>query len=67
VSGVAAKPRLLFDRREVILPPVPLGNVSKSMFKIINDGFENMKLTNKPLPEYFTILYPEGDLLGVTK
>ena len=39
ISGSAAKPRLLFDRRELILPPVPLNIVSKVVFRILNDGF----------------------------
>lgn len=30
---------LMFDRREVILPVVPLGIESIGMFKVINEGY----------------------------
>ena len=45
LKGVGAKPRLLFDRRQVIMPVVPLGQLSKATFKIINDGYENLIVT----------------------
>lgn len=32
VKGVGTVPRIIFDRREVILPIVPLGVVSKATF-----------------------------------
>lgn len=44
IKGTAAEPRLLYDRREVILPPVPLNIESKTIFRLINDGFENIKI-----------------------
>ena len=44
LKGTAALPRLLFDRREVILPPVPLNIESKAIFRIINDGYEIIKI-----------------------
>lgn len=43
-KGLGAYPRLLFDRKEVILPIVPLGVVAKCSFRIINDGYENLTL-----------------------
>jgi hypothetical protein len=66
IKGTAAEPRLLYDRREVILPPVPLYVESKTVFRLINDGFENMKVQAKPL-EGFQLEFPEGNTLGVTK
>ena len=43
-KGVGAYPRLLFDRKEIILPIVPLGIIAKCSFRVINDGFENLTL-----------------------
>jgi hypothetical protein len=68
LSGIAAKPRLLFDKREVILPPVPLNITSKAVFKVVNDGFENMKVSYKPMQDFVvSFVGPDGDLLGVSK
>ena len=47
MKGEGAYPRLLFDRKEVILPVVPLGIQSLSSFKVINDGYENLNLKYK--------------------
>ena len=47
LKGEGAHPKLLFDRREVILPLSPLDTMAKSTFRIINDGYENLTI-NKP-------------------
>jgi len=47
LRGVGALPRLYFDRRELILPVVPLGFESSMKFKIKNDGYENTKITHE--------------------
>ena len=69
--GVASNPRLNFDRREIILPIVPLGIPSKCEFRIYNDGYENMTLRhNIPQelgPVNLSVAYPEKNNLGVTK
>ena len=39
LKGEGAYPKLLFDRREVILPVVPLGIESRCTFKIENEGY----------------------------
>lgn len=36
VEGEGDEPQLLFDKQEIILPPVPLGVESKAVFKILN-------------------------------
>ena len=41
LRGEGAIPRILFDRREIILPVVPLGVESKCTFRIINDGYQS--------------------------
>jgi len=71
LKGKGAFPRLTFDRREIILPVVPLEVESKCVFRIINDGYENLSLsysipnnvTNIPI----SLEFPEGMNLGVTK
>jgi len=47
LKGEGAFPRLLFDRKEIILPVVPLNVKSKCLFRIINDGYENLNLKAK--------------------
>lgn len=44
LGGSGAYPRLLFDKKEVILPVVPLNIQSRCSFRIINDGYENLNL-----------------------
>ena len=46
-SGSGAYPRLLFDKKEVILPVVPLNVQARCYFRIINDGYENLNLSYK--------------------
>lgn len=65
-KGTAALPRLLFDRREVILPPVPLNIETRTVFKIINDGYESIKIQAKPI-QGFTLEFLDGMTLGITK
>lgn len=40
-----------FDRREVLLPVVPLNVEAKCTFRIINDGYENLNLRYKVFGE----------------
>ncbi len=40
--GIGSYPKLSFDRREVILPTVPLNTLSTCSFFILNDGYENL-------------------------
>jgi hypothetical protein len=44
LRGEGAYPKLLFDRREVIMPIVPLGIESKCSFRIDNEGYQNLLL-----------------------
>lgn len=71
LKGSAAKPKLLFDRREVLLPVVPLNVESRCTFRIINDGYENLNLRYKVFGEEGGILirlrFNEGINLGITK
>jgi len=71
LKGKGAYPRLTFDRREIILPVVPLDIESTCSFRIFNDGYENLTLKyiipndigNIPIELHF----PEGMNLGITK
>lgn len=70
-KGEGTVPRITFDRREVILPIVPVGTPARALFQIYNSGYENVDLTfklpteegNIPLELHF----PDGISLGVTK
>lgn len=39
LKGEAAYPKIMFDRRQIIMPVVPLGVESRCFFRIINEGF----------------------------
>lgn len=69
--GEGTVPKITFDRREVVLPIVPIGLQSKVMFQIINSGYENVDLTIKlPTEEGdipLELNFPDGISLGVTK
>ncbi|CAD8092149.1 unnamed protein product [Paramecium primaurelia] len=71
LKGKAAQPKILFDRREVLLPPVPLNIESKCSFKILNDGYENLNLRHKVFGEEGNInvklRFPEGVSVGMSK
>ena len=47
MKGEGAFPRLIFDRKEILLPVVPLDIESKCIFKVYNDGYENLNLKYK--------------------
>jgi hypothetical protein len=49
MKGFGSYPKLFFDRREVILPVVPLNIMAFSSFFIINDGYEKLTLKHNIL------------------
>ena len=71
LKGLGAQPKLNFDRRDVILPIVPLGVVSKCTFRIFNDGYENMSLKEVLHQEMenlnLKVTYLDSKTLGITK
>ena len=71
VKGLGAYPKLNFDRRDVVLPIVPLGIVSRCSFRIFNDGYENMALKEVIHQEMenlnLKLEYTDGKTLGITK
>ena len=69
--GEGADAKIYFDRREVILPPVPLDTETKSSFYVLHNGYENLTLKSKLANEVgqlpIKIHFPEGEEIGVTK
>lgn len=71
LRGNGAAPKLMFDRREIILPIVPLNIVSKCVFRIVNDGYENMPIKAVISKEYGPLNleaeFLDGHTLSITK
>jgi hypothetical protein len=44
LTGEGIFPKITFDRREIILPTVPLNILSKCSFRIFNEGYDNFNL-----------------------
>ena len=69
--GEGADAKIYFDRREIILPPVPLGIETKATFYVCHNGYENQELRFKIANEVgkipIKINFPDGNNLGVTK
>ena len=65
VEGRAAHPKIIFDKREVIMPVVPLSIESRACLKIINEGYTNIELSYKldadeSLKSLINVVFPEG-------
>lgn len=75
VCGKGIPPQLSFDRREIILPPVPLGVTVRAVFQVINTGFDYLDLQVRiPANEItaavgvpLTVSFPEGQILSSAK
>ena len=71
LKGEGLFPRLLFDRKEIILPVVPLNIQATCLFRIVNDGYENLNLKYKIIQDISNINvdlnFLEGKNLGITK
>lgn len=66
-KGFGVNPGLCFDRKEVIMPPVPLDTPAVSTFYIGNDGYESLDLKytiagDNKLP--IQLRFPEGSVLS---
>jgi hypothetical protein len=70
-KGQGAEAKIFFDRREIILPPVPLDIETKASFWVCHNGYENQELHYKIANEVgklpIDIHFPDGQNLGVTK
>ncbi len=60
VLGQGQFPRLSFDMRECVLPPVPLGMRSCATFRIVNNGYDNLEL--KYRCGHVTVSLPRQDV-----
>lgn len=75
LRGKGVAPCITFDRRELILPPVPIGAVSSGVFYINNNGYDHCQLRFRvPSNEITTALnvplrvtFPEGDTISISK
>lgn len=71
LKGQGAVPKLTFDRKEVVLPIVPLGIRSRCLFHITNEGYESLdvkvRLPTDNIRIPLTINFPEGQTVGITK
>ena len=71
LKGVSAFPRILFDRREIIMPIVPLGVESKITFNIFNDGYQTVNLKGHIIETFahfpIKIFFPDGPSLNSKK
>lgn len=71
LKGEGTEPKIFFDRREIILPVVPLGIQSKATFLVCHNGYQNLELDPKIASEVgklpITWSFPDGNNLGVTK
>ena len=69
--GEGADAKIFFDRREVILPTVPLDIESRASFMVCHNGYENQALNYKIANEVgklpIKLSFPDGNNLGVTK
>lgn len=68
LKGESAFPRILFDRREVILPMVPLNVESKIQFYIYNDGYQSVNLKGHIIETFqhfpINVVFPDGPSLN---
>ena len=71
VKGSGVFPSLGFDRREVILPIVPCGQMTSATFYVINHGYDNLDLKYQLPPESsavpLQISFPQGMMIGVVR
>lgn len=68
LKGESAFPRILFDRREVIMPIVPLNVESKIQFYIYNDGYQSVNLKGHIIETFqhfpINVTFPDGPSLN---
>jgi hypothetical protein len=72
LKGEGAFPKLIFDRKEVLLPVVPLDVEAKCVFRLMNSGYDNLNLKWKLVEDNYAKLnvnlaFPDGKNLGITK
>lgn len=69
VRGCGVFPRLDFSTQSVALQTVPLGIRSRALFYIMNNGYDDLKLSHRPAgqsPVPINVSFPDGNMLGLT-
>lgn len=71
IKGISSFPKLLFSKREVILPVVPLNTLAETSFNVLNDGYENASMKYQLVDDVanlnLKLSFPEGNTLGLTR
>lgn len=71
LNGSGRSPAILFNAPFLMMPAVPLGIVSSTQFKIINDGYDNVDFSYRlPADEQHLPLkleFPQGTVIGMAK
>lgn len=71
LKGEGAYPRMLFDRREVIMPIVPLGIPSVCIFRIFNEGYQSLNVKHSIPQDVGSVKldmeFPDRTNLGVNQ
>jgi hypothetical protein len=71
LQGEGTHPRVYFDRRQIILPIVPLNIESRLQFKIKNDGYESARLSHRFISEMgnipLTLDWLDDKTIGILK
>lgn len=68
--GAADQPKIMFDRRQIILPAVPLNIESKCTFRIINEGYQTVNLKSILPKDHLVelkVVFPQGRSLSSNK
>jgi hypothetical protein len=68
VVGMGSNAAVFFDRREVMLPLVPLNTIATTTFYLLNHGYDNLYLKYR-MPDGlgFSVTFPEGQVLSIAK
>ncbi|CEM06420.1 unnamed protein product [Vitrella brassicaformis CCMP3155] len=71
LKGSGVVPTLYFDRREVVLPTVPLNIKSRQVFFVNNEGYDlielKVRLPSDTVRIPITVEFPEGQMMGLAK
>jgi hypothetical protein len=66
--GSGVYPCMSFNTECVILPPVPVGSVSRATFNIFNHGYASLEIKHRISPNLnvpLEVSYPDGNQVGI--
>jgi hypothetical protein len=68
MRGMGSSPTLSFDRKEIIMPVVPLGTSTSEVFHVVNEGFDHLELKYRlPVDKDkipLSVKFLDGQILG---